>query len=166
MNKFIGITCLSIFFLSLFLNSCKEKEEEILPTIVTIQATDITKTKATSGGNITDQGSGTILAKGVCWNTGDYAPTVADSKTIDGTGSGVFISMIDNLAAGTRYSYRAYATNNAGTAYGDVFFFNTYNSDAIQDADGIMVYCRVLLDWTSQIDFNQYPKTTGFAIRC
>ena len=136
MNNFMGITGLSFFFLSIFLYSCKEKEEEILATIATIQATDITKNKATSGGTITDQGSGTILAKGVCWNTGDYAPTIADSKTTDGTGPGVFTSIIDNLAAGTRYLYRAYAINHAGTAYGDVFFFNTYNSDAIQDVDG------------------------------
>ena len=45
-------------------------------------------------------------------------PTVADSKTTDGSGTGSYTSDITGLTAGTPYYVRAYSTNGAGTAYG------------------------------------------------
>ena len=72
-------------------------------------------TTATSGGNITSDGGATITAREVCWNT-SVGPTIANSKTIDGTGTGIFVSSVTGLTAGTIYYIRAYATNSAGTA--------------------------------------------------
>ncbi|MBA7544886.1 hypothetical protein ES705_37247 [subsurface metagenome] len=89
-----------------------------LPTVSTTEGSSITPTTAQSGGNITDDGGGTITARGVCWSTA-HNPTIVDNKTDDGTATGIFTSSITGLTATTTYYIRAYATNSAGTAYGD-----------------------------------------------
>lgn len=94
------------------------------PTVTTDAPTSITTTTATSGGNVTDNGSGTVTARGVCWNTAG-TPTIADSKTTDGTGAGTFTSSLTGLSPDTTYYVRAYATNGAGTAYGNQKSFTT-----------------------------------------
>ena len=54
-------------------------------------------------------------------------PTLADNKTEQGpvSVSGAFTSSITGLTAGTLYHVRAYATNEAGTAYGEDVTFTT-----------------------------------------
>src|ERR1035437_4285243 len=95
-----------------------------IPTITTTAITSITSTTAVSGGNITADGGGTITSRGVCWSTAQN-PTTADNKTTDGTGSGSFTSNLIGLNAATSYYVRAYATNSAGTAYGNQQSFTT-----------------------------------------
>jgi uncharacterized protein (TIGR02145 family) len=96
----------------------------VVPTLTTTAATLITLTTAVSGGNITADGGGAISVRGVCWAT-TANPTTTNSKTTDGTGIGSFISNLTGLVAGTTYHVRAYATNSAGTAYGNEITFNT-----------------------------------------
>ena len=96
----------------------------LVPTLTTAPATSITLTTAVSGGNITSDGGGAVTAKGTCWAT-TANPTISDSKTSDGTGSGSFTSSLSGLVAGTTYHIRAYATNSIGTAYGDDLTFTT-----------------------------------------
>ena len=48
-----------------------------------------------------------------------------DRITIDGSGTGTFTSTPDLLTPGTGYFLRAYATNKAGTAYGNSVTFTT-----------------------------------------
>ena len=96
--------------------------------LTTTVATTVTSTTAVSGGNITDAGGGTILARGVCWNTGP-APTIANNKTTDGTTTGTFTSNITGLTDGVTYYYRAYATNSSGTTYGTEYSFITPVTD-------------------------------------
>ena len=57
---------------------------------------------------------------GVVWST-SANPTIADSKTTDGdvTATGAFTSSITGLTPGMLYHVRAYATNTAGTSYGE-----------------------------------------------
>jgi uncharacterized protein (TIGR02145 family) len=74
------------------------------------------------------------MSRGVCWSTGN-TPTIADSKTTDGTGPGTFLSLITGLTDGTTYYVRAYATNDAGTGYGNTFSFATQNSSIIFNPD-------------------------------
>jgi hypothetical protein len=88
-----------------------------LATLSTVSASSITLTSALSGGNVTVAGGGTVTAKGVCWSTVSI-PTIINSKTSDGSGLGSFISTLSSLSPGTVYYVRAYATNQAGTAYG------------------------------------------------
>jgi uncharacterized protein (TIGR02145 family) len=95
-----------------------------MSTLTTSSIADITSSSATSGGNITSDGGGSITARGVCWSTLS-GPTTADSKTIDGNGTGIYSSFLTSLNPGTLYYVRAYATNSAGTAYGNQVSFTT-----------------------------------------
>lgn len=93
-------------------------------TITTTAVTSIGLTTAVSGGNISSDGGGAVTAKGVCWAT-TTNPTISNSKTSDGTGTGVYVSNITGLQPTTTYYLRAYATNSAGTAYGNSVSFTT-----------------------------------------
>ena len=97
----------------------------LLPTLTTTAITAATGTGAASGGTITSPGGTTITASGVCWNTSPN-PTVANSKTTGATASGAFTGTLSGLTAGTLYYVRAYATNTAGTAYGNQVAFVAY----------------------------------------
>ena len=95
-----------------------------LATLSSSAITSITYTSAVSGGVITNDGGGIITSRGVCWSISQN-PTISDSYTTDGTGAGTFISILTGLNHNTTYYLRAYATNNAGTAYGNQLSFNT-----------------------------------------
>jgi len=95
-----------------------------LPTVTSTSISGITLTSAVSGGNVISDGGTAIIASGVCWSR-VHNPTIADSKTTNGTGSGSFTSSIAGLSPGTTYYVRAYATNGAGTAYGSQISFTT-----------------------------------------
>ena len=97
-----------------------------IPTLTTTDVTNITAISATSGGNITDNGGLNIMARGVCWSTSPN-PTVSDSHTTNGTGTGSFTSSITGLEISTTYYVRAYATTSAGTGYGEQVSFTTRN---------------------------------------
>ena len=95
-----------------------------LPTVTTTAATDVTASTATTGGNVTADGGATVTARGVCWSTSPN-PTISDSHTTDGSGTGSFTSSITGLNATTTYYVRAYATNAGGTSYGSQVSFTT-----------------------------------------
>ncbi len=95
-----------------------------LPTVSTTPVTSATSTTANGGGDITADGGATVTVRGVCWST-SANPTTGDSQTTDGGGTGTFGSSLTGLAAGTTYHVRAYATNTAGTGYGDDRTFAT-----------------------------------------
>ena len=94
------------------------------PTVTTTNVSSITTTTASSGGDITSEGSTSVTARGVCWST-SANPTINDSKTTDGSGTGSYTSSIIGLSTSTTYHIRAYATNTAGTAYGSDKTFTT-----------------------------------------
>ncbi len=100
----------------------------VVATIATTAVSGITITTAISGGNITEDGGGTITARGICWATTANPVIGATNTTTDGTGTGVFTSAITGLLPGTGYHVRAYATNSAGTAYGADVPFTTLAS--------------------------------------
>lgn len=96
----------------------------VVPTLTTVEVTDIMGTSAKSGGNITIDGGAEVTKRGVVYGTAPN-PTVTGSKTEDGTGTGAFTSNITGLSGLTKYYVRAYATNSAGTGYGQQFEFTT-----------------------------------------
>ncbi len=108
----------------LMIVSCKKNPTTTIPTLTTTDASAITITNAQSGGIISSDGGATITARGICWGT-NTAPTLNDSKTSDGTGTGTFTSSLSALTANTTYYVRAYATNSVGTAYGNTITFKT-----------------------------------------
>jgi hypothetical protein len=96
----------------------------LLPTLTTTAVTAITGPSATSGGTITNAGVTPITASGVCWGTAAN-PTTADGATTENAASGSFTSTFTGLTVGTTYYVRAYATNSAGTAYGQQISFTS-----------------------------------------
>jgi len=96
----------------------------VLPTLTTAVVSAITGTTASAGGAVTNNGGAEITARGVCYSL-TLNPTVANSKTSDGTGSGAFVSALSKLNGLTTYHVRAYATNSVGTAYGNDVLFTT-----------------------------------------
>jgi len=110
-----------------------------VPTILTIEITSITTTTAVSGGNITSDGGASVVARGVCWST-SFNPTISDSKTNDGSGNGFLASSITGLTPNTIYHVRSYATNSAGTAYGeDIMFTSSQDGISTLDNDNMLL---------------------------
>ena len=117
------ICVISVFVL---LQGCKKAT---VPILTTAEVTGITINAAVSGGDITSDGDDEIIARGVCYNTSSN-PSITDSKTSDGSGSGIFTSNLSGLQPATTYYIRAYATNSVGTSYGEEFIFNTKMADS------------------------------------
>jgi uncharacterized protein (TIGR02145 family) len=95
-----------------------------MPTVTSSSISNITSTTASGGGYVTSTGGATVIARGVCWSTSQN-PTVSNSHTTDGTGTGSFTSSLTSLSPNTTYYVRAYATNSVGTAYGSQVSFTT-----------------------------------------
>lgn len=116
------------------------------PVVTTSNVNNIGIDSARCGGNVTFDGGAAISARGVCWSLSS-PPTLADFKTVEPGGSGLFISWLTGLAPGTTYFARAYATNPAGTSYGDEISFQT------------LVTVRGLQGGAEQVLF--YPNPAG-----
>jgi len=84
-------------------------------------------TWALAGGNVYDDGGGTVDSRGVCWSESEN-PTIADSHTSDGTGTGIYSSILTGLEENTTYFCRAYAHNEIGYGYGSQIEFETLTS--------------------------------------
>lgn len=98
--------------------------QAVRPTLTTLAVSNITRNTAVSGGNITNSGGATVTSRGVCWGTSS-GPVSTGPHTTDGEGTGTFSSNLTGLNPNTTYYVRAYATNSAGTAYGNEMSFPT-----------------------------------------
>jgi len=98
-----------------------------VPTLTSSAATSVGITSATLGGNITADGGASITERGVVYSTTDNTPTIAEgaTKVTIGSGIGVFSQSVGSLITGTTYYFNAYATNLAGTGYGNELSFKT-----------------------------------------
>ena len=127
----------------------------VLPTVTTADVTEITSESAVSGGEVTSDGGGNVTSRGVCWSTSPN-PTIEDSFTTDGNGIGSFVSDLTGLSSSTTYYVRAYATNEAGTAYGLDKEFTTLNSGGGGDAPtGAVNSLFTINDNGDQVYFSQ-----------
>lgn len=138
MNKLKFISAFVLLFLVVFFSCTTEPyggaiidpniptviDSAILPVLTTNAVINVSTTTASSGGNITADGGFPVIARGIVWST-TQNPTIANSKTTNGTGVGNFVSSITNLTNATIYYIRAYATNANGTTYGNQVTFTT-----------------------------------------
>jgi len=116
----------------------------VIASISTATPGSITATSAVSGGFISDNGGAQITVGGVCWSTSP-GPVVTDNHTSEPYPQVDFISSMTGLTENTTYYVRAYATNAAGTAYGEEVSFTTPLAPiTITDIDG-NVYVTVII---------------------
>ena len=101
-------------------------ESVIMPTIVTLDASNVSAISATVGGTVLDSGDASVTVRGVCWSI-DHNPDLSDSHISNGSGVGTFNSVISQLTPSIVYYVRAYAVNSVGTAYGNEVSFTTDN---------------------------------------
>lgn len=97
--------------------------------VPTLAITSVAKTDTNApeiNSNLQSLGGGTVTVSGVCYSSTNTSPTTADSKTTNGPLTvSAFVSVITGLAPNTRYYFRAYATNQAGTGYSNGWNFTT-----------------------------------------
>ncbi len=121
-----------------------------LPTVTTASVSTIDKTYAISGGEVTKDGGADVTARGLVYGLSSE-PTLEDNMITSGTGTGTFVTTMQNLEEATTYYVRAYATNSAGTAYGDELSFSTLGNDLTWYVAGDFVassYPSGYADWT------------------
>jgi hypothetical protein len=133
---------MALGMLSVLLPGCKKNTDNTaggqLPTVTTAAITAATQTSATCGGTVTNDGKAAVIFRGVCWSTNPQ-PTIADSKTLNGNGTGPFTSSLTGLRLGAIFYVRAYATNSFGTGYGNVVLFTTLVPGNLYEG-GILLY--------------------------
>lgn len=130
--------CLIILTSGSLSSSCSKKDdinsETTVPSVETLDVTDISTTSAISGGNITDDGREAITSRGICWST-NRNPTIENQRAEDTGQSASFTGNITGLTPSTTYYVRAYATNRTGTAYGEERSFMTRDENSAQTGD-------------------------------
>lgn len=94
-----------------------------LPIITTTAMSEVSGRGATSGGNVIRAGSSPVTASGVCYSTSPN-PKIENGTVITNTaGTASFTSTLTGLTKNSVYYLRAYATNSAGTSYGEEVVF-------------------------------------------
>ena len=120
-------------FAVLLAAGCKEKTE--LPTVSTGAATVYNDTKTVAcEGSVSDDGGAVVYERGICYQKGLGDPTTDNSTLSGGSGRGSFTCAISITSNGT-YSYRAYATNEVGTAYGETKTYEVSDLPTVKTGD-------------------------------
>lgn len=140
----LGFPVVFCLFILLFA-SCKQEEvnrfdydnnpNATLPQIVTGEVSSITKNGAKVSASILSNGRGTVTVSGIVWGTQRNPVVASANKTTNGASAGTFSSQVTGLEPYITYYVRAYATNSAGTAYGEQKEFTTLVNTVI-DVDG------------------------------
>jgi uncharacterized protein (TIGR02145 family) len=105
--------------------SCEKDEDLVyLPIVSTETVSSITDTSALCVGHVESDGGSRITGRGAIWSL-DESP---ESRFLsnDSSGLGNFTSQLTGLVPNTKYNVQAYATNSAGTAFGEKISFNTF----------------------------------------
>lgn len=138
---FRTLPLLFILFFALFIQSCK-KEPEILPVeqppikppvieglakVFTDSISDLSNFSVTFRGRILDQGASTITESGMVVDTVPGATITKNFNKFKVTAdaSGQMKVIVTYVPEGTNYYMRSYATNSAGTAYGNEITFRS-----------------------------------------
>ncbi len=101
-----------------------------LPTVGNYTPDGICTSIASVAGIVFSDGGSEVTARGICWSTAAN-PTLADTCTNDGTGTGIFTGALTGLTPLTTYYVRAYATNSVGTQYGTGEPFTTLGAPVL-----------------------------------
>jgi len=100
----------------------KKKEWLQVPTVTTELSNRNSATSVTLQGLVLENGGAEVTSRGIALAT-SYNPTIYDQTESSGSGTGEFTVDVNSLTERTYYA-RTYATNSAGTAYGNCISFS------------------------------------------
>ncbi len=95
-----------------------------LPSLSSCTVADIRPNTAQASAQLLNNGYGTITELGICWST-TTNPSINDHRVEGNIGTGQISQILNNLERNTLYYARAFASNQAGTAYGETASFTT-----------------------------------------
>lgn len=95
----------------------------VAPTVITNAATSVTEVNAVLNGEVTSDGGATITERGFRVSSSSDMSSPG-TRTVSGTTGTFSYEYMIECTNETRY-FQAYATNSAGTTYGDVLSFTT-----------------------------------------
>jgi hypothetical protein len=105
-----------------------------LPNVFTQFVSSNSETSVTLQGEVVENGGADVTARGIVW-ADFYNPTTSDNLENLGTGLGTFEITLQNLTPGNTYYARSFATNSAGTAYGNCLTFTAGEAVGIEEPD-------------------------------
>ena len=118
------------------ITSC-EKDEEILPSVETMEINEVSATTALAGGIIKDQGSHPVVYQGVYYSSTNSSPGFSDNQLESESLSESFQILVEDLEPDTKYYLRAFAQNEVGISYGAVVEFTTIRGLADVETLGV-----------------------------
>ena len=96
-----------------------------VPSVSTLGTVEVTSTSAELSGEVSDDNGAEITERGFVWLQGTGTPTTDSFKLkVDGE-VGEYSATLEGLDPNQKYSFRAYAINSKGTAYGEIMTFST-----------------------------------------
>jgi len=108
------------------LSGCKKDEVQVeVPQVFTESVSDVGENGVSASGSVASDGGAEIEERGFVLSTGPTPTVETGIKRLAGTGTGPYSSNITGLLGGTSYYLRAFATNKAGTGYGEALLFTT-----------------------------------------
>jgi hypothetical protein len=118
---------------------------------VTTVSNLVNGTAATLSGSITANGCTTVSTFGFEYSTvSGFANGAGITVTASGLNGGGFSKTVTGFAAGTTYYFKAFATNNGGTAYGTQQTFTTSNvTPVVMNAQPLLRYAENFNDITN-----------------
>ena len=101
-----------------------------VPFLSSVSQKDSTLYSVTLEASVLESGSAEVTEKGFCYSTSNQQPTVDDNRITVQNQSNTFETELENLSPQTTYYVRAYAVNEFGIGYSEVFTFTTADAKA------------------------------------
>ena len=121
-NITIAMTAVSLLAVTLFATSCREP---VPPTVAMVESSvEVSYNKACLFAEVVNDGRGTITGCGFCYGKPGGS---MDTLPCDG-GSRIFSVELTGLSPSTAYTCQAYAVNEAGRGYSDLYRFTTMSA--------------------------------------
>ena len=116
---------LLVLLVSLSLFACEVDNTLLLdPFVSTYEPENILSTSAVLSGEALGEGGSRISEYGLVWSS-TLPPTINDNKSVEGERIGFFSRTVTGLQPGSTYYCSAYAINDIGISYGDIWEFTT-----------------------------------------
>ena len=118
----------------LFVMSCNTESSK-LPEVTTGEAEILSDGYSVRcSGEVLADGGSVVFERGICYISGESTPTITDKHISAGSGRGYFTAVLNIIEPGN-YTYCAFATNSAGTSYGEPLTFTISSGNPIENEE-------------------------------